>query len=409
MNDEKKVKIVNKPTITTDYNGPPIYSARDINVESGIVLYHSSSSATFDSRSIIDTASQIIDQRIDYISLKEFSEREKIESISKEQLIEKLSTEFKKNNLVFVFGAGISECQKAPKWDELLQKLLTKALEKDGIDTVLAKIYAKLYLEQFSKNPLITAKYIRKHIGNGEYDLEQETRNSIYENIDRNKSSLFKEILKFCFNSGLDKGLDSIITYNYDDLIEHFCDANDPVIKYNTRHSKRIDTLGSGIGIFHVHGFLPEWKTKFTRDDKIILSEETYHEQYTDIYRWSNLIQIEKFMNKTCLFMGMSFRDPNLRRLLQIACDQSGGNQTHYFIDTKEKEKIRYEIKNSLDNGEKSILKKIKTLMDPDKFIEDLIEQILDFEVEDRDSFGIKTYWIDKWDKLPEILKEIRQ
>jgi len=410
MNDEKKVKIVEKATIMTDYNGPPIVSSRDIVVEGGIVPYYSSSSATFSSGSIIKAYDEIKAQgEIEENFLTYIDKEEKKRRITKNKAIKKLSEAYHNKNLVFVFGAGISKSQNIPDWNELLKELLSKALQNEGIDLSLAKIFSKMYLDQFSKNLLITARYIRKHIGDDEFSLEKETQRLIYSSVDRKLLPLYIQILELCRKTGASQGLDSIITYNYDDIIEYLCDKSVPKIKYNCRYSKTTGGLGRGVIINHVHGYLGEGQDKFNIDEKIVLSEETYHEQYSEIYKWSNLVQLDKFMNKTCLFIGLSFRDPNMRRLLDIAYHENAGRQKHYFIDKKEEKLKRQEIKSALNNNQSLMNDKRETGETFDNFCKKLINQIYRFEEDDLRSFGIETIWIKDWNELPEILEKIRQ
>lgn len=410
MNEGNKVKIVEKATIMTDYNGPPIVSSRDIVIEGGIVPYHSSSSATFSSGSIVDaydeikTSTEIEQKFISYIDKEEKKRR-----ITKNKAIKALSEAYKKKNLVFVFGAGVSQAHNLPNWNELLRELLSKALENEGIDVSLAAIFSKVYLDQFSKNPLITARYIRKHIGDNDFSLEKETKRLIYRSIDRTISPFYTKIMDLCRKTGQNQGLDSIITYNYDDFIEYFCDKSVPKIKYNSRYSKTTGDIGKGVTINHVHGYLGESKDAFNIDEQIVLSEETYHEQYSEIYKWSNLVQLNKFMNKTCLFLGLSFRDPNLRRLLDIAFHENAGRQIHYFIDKKEEKTKKQEIKKALDNDQDLMNEKRDTGENFDDFCKKLINQVYRFEEEDLQSFGIKTIWINDWEELPVILDKIGQ
>jgi hypothetical protein len=60
------------------------------------------------------------------------------------------------------------------------------------------------------------------------------------------------------------------------------------------------------------------------KENQIVFSEDSYHDQFVDPFSWSNLTQLNKFTQNTCLFIGLSMTDPNLRRLLDVAVRRDG-------------------------------------------------------------------------------------
>lgn len=126
------------------------------------------------------------------------------------------------------------------------------------------------------------------------------------------------------------KRLESIITFNFDDLIEGV------LSNHNIKHVS-IWKEGQAYGIdalptFHVHGFLPNKKD--IEEPNLVFSEEAYHSQFIDPYSWSNLIQLNTFSTNICLFVGLSLSDPNLRRLLDISWRRNQRCK-HYIIMKK--------------------------------------------------------------------------
>ena len=71
------------------------------------------------------------------------------------------------------------------------------------------------------------------------------------------------------------------------------------------------------VPVYHVHGLLPADRNEPPRGD-IIFSEEDYHRVYHDPYHWSNTCQSDLFRSSATLFIGLSFSDPNLRRILDL-------------------------------------------------------------------------------------------
>ena len=81
--------------------------------------------------------------------------------------------------------------------------------------------------------------------------------------------------------------------------------------------------------ILHTHGFIPrEVDSDYERN--VVLSEEDYHGLYRDAFHWANVEQLHSLTQTTCYFIGLSLRDPNLRRLLDISFERGFGNAVHY-------------------------------------------------------------------------------
>lgn len=201
-------------------------------------------------------------------------------------------------NLTLFLGAGVSIESGIPSWEDFIKKLSAKIFRSCGVcwcnvGNFLSHIRAlKLLLDD--KNP--------------------EAFNSIFQKI------LYESLCEE--NSTLDavsaliygKGIENIVTYNFDDLLES---------KLKSLGNKNIQSITSdfpkelknGINIFHVHG-LVEQNNNFKGN--IIFSEEEYNKLFSDSTQWGNVVQLKFLRNSTCLFIGCSFEDPNIKRLLDI-------------------------------------------------------------------------------------------
>jgi len=118
----------------------------------------------------------------------------------------------------------------------------------------------------------------------------------------------------------------------------------------------------------------------------LVFSEEGYHKLMLEPYNWANIVQLSSFMNNTCLFIGLSMTDPNLRRLLDVAAQKDADGICRHYAIMK-----RMKIKQvSGDEIEK-------------------FEQIND---ELQESFygklGVNVIWVDDYKEIPELLREIR-
>lgn len=324
-----------------------------------------------------------------------------------------ISGHFKNNTLVFVLGAGVSIDHNLPSWNDLLQRLLLLAIANDNNETKeKANILSKVFNSIFSPDPLKAGRYLYNKFSNDKDTMafEEAVRHIIYSDIDLSlESDLFKEIRQFCIAPVNSPNLDSIITYNYDELLEYYLKQIDIDIPYSSIYAPGMKHDLNSLAIYHVHGFLPR-KGDLTGNNKITLSEDIYHQQYSDIYGWSNLVQINKFKDCNCLFVGISLSDPNLRRLLDIAKKLRGDDiivhyciKKRYHIDT-----IQKDLKKILDKKKDLLNEKSETSLTLTETAQYLIDFIEDFEIKDARSLGVDIVWVDDYEEIPNILEKVR-
>ena len=242
-----------------------------------------------------------------------------------------------KNNSVSLFlGAGVGKSANIADWSKLIEEL------GEGMNWINGE-----------RDLVIRGRHIVKE---RERSLKEDIRKKLYA---RNPvpSQLIKAIANIIKKR---KNVESVITYNYDDLLENCLGWSNAAIYANLR---MLDTKYKPI--YHVHGFIPQ-KGECT---DIILGEEEYHKIYQDNYNWSNVEQLHALTRNTCLFIGLSMKDPNLRRLIDISRQGSTKEARHYVFYCEEDEKI-----------------------DPVFFAKDM------------SSFGIKCVKCQYYDDLPKLL-----
>jgi hypothetical protein len=324
--------------------------------------------------------------------------------------IKNLKIALKDGNLNLVLGSGISSSYGLPTWDELLQRLLLKTIEQEpNKATTLSKLFSKV----FNPSPLIAGRFLQDSFKDSKdkNKFEKEVRNALYETFNENANSLImEEILKLCIAPGNTPNLDGIITYNYDNIIESKLERLEIDIPFQTVYGQAINPDNKSLAIYHVHGFLPKTGT-LTDINSITLGEYVYHEQYSNIYSWNNIIQINKFRDKTCLFIGTSLSDPNIRRLLDIANSQKNNRKYHYIFKKKaSKSWIKEILENLLKDNPEIFNEKIKADLNLEETINFLVNMHSRFEENDSESLGVKTVWIDDYEKdISEILIKIRE
>lgn len=337
-------------------------------------------------------------------------------SLSQDQAITKVAKCYKNNKLVLVLGAGVSIDQGIPSWKALLQRLITTTLQNENDEEDKNKVLSQLFDQIFGPNPLIAARYLSVYFDDLEKKkrkkllFEEAIRKALYETYDEmKKSSLMKEIVQYCVSPGKTHSLDSVITYNYDNLLENNLENLNLDIPFKPIFSVGTHASTNQLPIFHVHGYLPK-EGNIKQINKITLGDDSYHLQYNEIYRWSNLIQLQKFKDYNCLFIGISLTDPNQRRLLDIAKEQRGNNDIVHFLikrkyNPKEIEKV---VQGILKLNESLLSDKERANLQLTETVDSLVKIVEKFESNDARSFGIEILWVTDFNDIPEIMKEIR-
>ena len=247
----------------------------------------------------------------------------------REVAIDKAKFAFREDRCCFFLGAGVSMDAGGPSWEDLLRKIV-RHFKGLGLKGDFEKVYSWCgmspiilgrYVASGKKRLMAVSDYLRRYV--------------LYNKVDIDKSELIKSICEAVKGpqenerNVLTGKIDSIITYNYDDLIETALEkfgVSTARIYLKNRNRR------NEFPVFHVHGLIPQMKREIASTP--VFSEKEYHEMYKEAYHWSNVEQLHALDRNTCFFIGMSMNDPNLRRLLDIS--RSGGdNECHHFVFLK--------------------------------------------------------------------------
>ena len=175
-----------------------------------------------------------------------------------------------------------------------------------------------------------------------------------------------KAIVDLCSSNTSGKGVDRIVTYNYDNLLEIALGFD------KVQSLWKADLLEAGkLPIYHVHGYIPAPvpispeeapADKMSKAQEIIFTEEQYHRATHDIYSWSNLTQLSSLNNYTVLMVGISLSDRNMRRILNVISRNKSNIGEVYWL-TVNKSYVLDGVRNKRNRNEKqeNILKGFQT------------------------------------------------
>lgn len=267
------------------------------------------------------------------------------------------------HNFAFVLGAGVSIDPGAKSWNQMLLSFCEE-LEKFKLVDDINKLNEKL-----GGTNLTTAK-LCKDLYKNSRDYFWAIHKCLYDNQkDIDMSFCIFQVAKIIENQKKNKNL-RILTYNFDEYLENYLDYLN--VSYNTIFDEN-HIQNDNIPIYHVHGFLPKVKSKSNLESRFIRSiylTEDYNDLYNRPYSWQISSQLSFFRENTCLFVGCSLSDPNIKRLLNIT---KRVNNPHYAILTNDGMSTK-----DLISAEHHFLQ-----------------------------LGVEIIWVDNYSEITEVLQEI--
>jgi hypothetical protein len=147
--------------------------------------------------------------------------------------LRKLRELYVKKRLVLVLGSGVSNDFDLPDWHNLIRKMLIKSYKVSyEISKNKEEKIIDLLIDLFAPNNLILARNVSiRESTHYPYFIQKEVRDILYKEKNNIEiTPLFKEIRQFCKDPSLN--LNSIITFNYDDMLENCLKQSVPKIHF---------------------------------------------------------------------------------------------------------------------------------------------------------------------------------
>lgn len=312
----------------------------------------------------------------------------------REQLLRELKSAYAAQDLTLFLGAGVSNDAGVPLWGTLIRKLLFRMISERFDDFQLERgeleAISRLAYKNKEDSPLTQMRYIHSAYAEDEksvyYNLVHEI---LYENAPACDTRLLNSVVNISTPRRNHIGVKSIVTYNFDNLVERSLEGNK--VAHKTIYRERDLSDVNKLSVFHVHGFLPDdMELMDIKDVDLVFSEEDYHKVYRDAYCWSNTVQLNAFRDSTCLFIGCSLTDPNLRRLLDVAV-RSERKPRHFAILRKKK----VELEKGMEQPDQRLLEQYQSI--DDRIREGYYH-----------SLGINIIWIKDHSEVPDLLNSLR-
>lgn len=292
---------------------------------------------------------------------------------------------FLSQDMVLFLGAGVSIDGGIPLWSTLIKTLhvymLNRLTEDKGLSIRQKEMINELAANNEMESPLMQMRYIKAAFSDEEY--YELVRSALYGQEINLNTDLLNAIAKICTPQRTYCGIKSVVTYNFDDLLE--MKLTEKEIKYHVISDERERQSVDKLNVYHVHGYLPSDISQISDEPNLVFSEEDYHRVYRDSYSWSNLVQLSALRDNICLFIGCSLSDPNLRRLLDAAA-RNGESPRHFAILKKE------------EAVQKQSTVTYKDVLELYKKIDNNIKTAY------YKTLGLNIIWIDDYKEIPDIL-----
>lgn len=381
-----------------------------------------------------------------------------------DEQIANLKKAFRKNSLSLYLGAGVSAGNGLPTWEKLVLSMYYAATSEQSLggwrpfSNYLYAI-AEWHLDRNHEPLEITARKLRKYYSekaDGQDEFLKSIRETLYGGFlypDGSRQDVYADALRYG-NQTLDavatlceksspgaKGVKSVITYNYDNLLE-IALKNYPLQSFF--NASPFDP--AKLPIYHVHGLVPLDDSPGSKSEEIVFTEDQYHLSARDSYSWANLVQIQAMSGSVGLMVGLSLSDRNMRRLLDAITNAPIDSENYALLQKKtfeppppeELEQIHENAKKYFDKFEKSGFKSDTIMLDnvftlkPGRKSEEptlnfdalgikgprymyeiikILEQVerLDQELQEYvlDQLGITPIWYEDHGEIPGIIKQI--
>lgn len=317
--------------------------------------------------------------------------------------------------IVLALGAGVSFDSKLPNWEGLLKRLGTKCLGVDGEKSV-----AKLVAEGFSLPAIASMLRTRCSSDTKFSDL---VRAALYQEFEPYKQrdvsgiKLEKLVEEACIENctlravaalcvkwnesttsfSRNEKIHAIVNFNLDALLREYVQARYKrvLVRSVERASKSPDPEKTSI--FYMHGFLrfdskannPE-KEAF---DKLVLSEQEYFDFFNSPTSLFNYTFLYMLREHSCLFIGLSMQDDNIRRLLHYSKKE---RQEAYQEEKKEK-KEEY----SPEKIKEKLLRHFAIIK---KYDLDLVNDLVESSLAE---LGTHVLWVNDYSDIPTQLESL--
>jgi hypothetical protein len=251
---------------------------------------------------------------------------------------ELLTDSYKKSGIVVALGAGVSVESKLPNWPQLLKRLASE-VETSGrrvdYDKLIGQrlplpVIASIF-EEYSRDRKEFVERVRRALYKEfpffPHGISKENRSQFVRHVREQNPTLHAVATLCAVRTGMDRYIPNprirgIVSFNLDALIQAYIYARFEKRLLRTIERASASSTTSKINIYHMHGFL-RFDHKASNPSKdctdVVLTEQDYFNFFNDPNSLFNYTFLYLLREATCLFVGLSMQDENIRRMLHLS------------------------------------------------------------------------------------------
>ena len=245
---------------------------------------------------------------------------------------------YSERGIVLALGAGVSLGSRLPTWSGLLSRLAadsTDAPDVDGdalIKEGLALPVIASILEEQSPDRAHFAERVRRALYRDlpffPHGVDKGNRGDFVRFI-REENRTLHAVGALCALPTArrryepNRRIRGIVTFNLDALLQAYVYARFEKRLLRTIERASASSSSRRINIYHMHGFLrfDSHAGDLRKDgpDSLVLTEQDYFNFFNDPTSLFNYTFLYLLRESTCLFIGLSMQDENIRRILHLS------------------------------------------------------------------------------------------
>lgn len=258
-----------------------------------------------------------------------------------DKIWKQLEETYREKGLVLALGAGVSVGCKLPNWEELLKRLMARCFGEEGpvlyqglkdngyTLPAIAGVIENACLEQGFEHSELVRQELYRDFPFFPDGVDKGNRGEFTRYVEGCNPTL-RAVASLCARKDEGKRtyspnplIHAVVSFNLDAVLEAYVVARYMKRLLRTVERPSAGTMPGKINAYHMHGYLrfDKYKGDPTKEasDALVFTEQEYFDffnQPTSLFNYTFLYLLREH---SCLFIGLSMNDDNVRRLLHYS------------------------------------------------------------------------------------------